>query len=158
MAKCGKFGNFLMAKFANFCGKIWQNLGFQMAIFCDARYMYIHTCIHYLVSISLPLHVLLLLHFMYHTWPPFCFLFNTLTCLFPLLFIPPPAELKHSNHQFKYALSLMMIVTLILAHLPFCILFPATTNITRSQEADSWGVTKHGIQPKWPAQDALSSV
>ena len=25
-----------MAKFANFCGKIWQNLGFQMAIFCDA--------------------------------------------------------------------------------------------------------------------------
>ena len=28
---------FFMAKFANFCGKIWQNLGFQMAIFCDAR-------------------------------------------------------------------------------------------------------------------------
>ena len=26
-----------MAKFANFCGKIWQNLGFQMAIFCDVR-------------------------------------------------------------------------------------------------------------------------
>ena len=29
---------FFMAKFANFCGKIWQNLGFQMAIFCDARF------------------------------------------------------------------------------------------------------------------------
>ena len=29
---------FFMAKFANFCGKIWQNLGFQMAIFCDARW------------------------------------------------------------------------------------------------------------------------
>ena len=28
---------FFMAKLANFCGKIWQNLGFQMAIFCDAR-------------------------------------------------------------------------------------------------------------------------
>ena len=28
---------FFMAKFANFCGKIWQNLGFQMAIFCDTR-------------------------------------------------------------------------------------------------------------------------
>ena len=28
---------FFMAKFGNFCGKIWQNLGFQMAIFCDAR-------------------------------------------------------------------------------------------------------------------------
>ena len=28
---------FFMAKFANFCGKIWQNLRFQMAIFCDAR-------------------------------------------------------------------------------------------------------------------------
>ena len=28
---------FLMEKFANFCGKNWQNLGFQMAIFCDAR-------------------------------------------------------------------------------------------------------------------------
>ena len=27
---------FFMAKIANFCGKIWQNLGFQMAIFCDA--------------------------------------------------------------------------------------------------------------------------
>ena len=26
-----------MAKFGNFCGKIRQNLGFQMAIFCDAR-------------------------------------------------------------------------------------------------------------------------
>ena len=25
-----------MAKFASFCGKIWQNLGFSMAIFCDA--------------------------------------------------------------------------------------------------------------------------
>ena len=31
---------FFMAKFANFCGKIWQNLGFQMAIFCDARLCY----------------------------------------------------------------------------------------------------------------------
>ena len=30
---------FFMAKFANFCGKIWQNLGFQMAIFCDASIM-----------------------------------------------------------------------------------------------------------------------
>ena len=27
---------FFIVKFANFCGKIWQNLGFQMAIFCDA--------------------------------------------------------------------------------------------------------------------------
>ena len=30
---------FLMAKFANFCGKIWQNLGFQMAIFCNASFI-----------------------------------------------------------------------------------------------------------------------
>ena len=28
-----------MAQYANFCGKIWQNLGFQMPIFCDARFM-----------------------------------------------------------------------------------------------------------------------
>ena len=29
---------FFMAKFANFCCKIWQNLGFQMAIFCYASF------------------------------------------------------------------------------------------------------------------------
>ena len=33
MAKCGKF--------FYFCGKIWQNLGFQMAIFHDARLTYV---------------------------------------------------------------------------------------------------------------------
>ena len=40
MAKCGKIGNFLWQNLPIFCGKIWQNLGFQMAIFCDARYKY----------------------------------------------------------------------------------------------------------------------
>ena len=29
---------FFKAKFANFCGKFWQNLGFQMTIFCNARF------------------------------------------------------------------------------------------------------------------------
>ena len=33
---------FFMAKFSNFGGKIWQNLGFQMAIFCDASLLREH--------------------------------------------------------------------------------------------------------------------
>ena len=42
MATCGKFlflwqnVSIFVAKFSYFCGKIWQNLGFQMAIFHDA--------------------------------------------------------------------------------------------------------------------------
>ena len=48
---------FFMAKFANFCGKIWQNLGFQMAIFCDARPIDFHRCLLVLNVLYLDLEV-----------------------------------------------------------------------------------------------------
>ena len=40
---------FFVAKFGNFCGKIWQNLGFQMAIFRDARFL----SLAYILTITL---------------------------------------------------------------------------------------------------------
>ena len=52
---------FFMAKFANFCGKIWQNLGFQMAIFCDASLLtgpHVHEVIeHFSTEIRMYLRV-----------------------------------------------------------------------------------------------------